>query len=130
MDFIQIVDRILVNRNLYHEVSDEDKVNSFFIINRKFGKQFPKIARKFNHKFVDKASAIDLWYAFFIGSKKIPDWYWDPKNRVKKTKSSKKGNYDIIQQREELSDDEMKFLEKYYEEDLKKEIKKLSKFEE
>jgi hypothetical protein len=130
MDFIQIANRIFVNRDLYHEVSDEDKVNSFFIINRKFGKNFPKIARKFNHRFVDKASSIDLWYTFFNGSQKIPDWYWDPKDRVKKTKTSKKGNYDIIQQREELSDIEMKYLETYYEDDLKKEIKKLNKFEE
>ena len=129
MDFIQIIDKIFVNRDTYHEVTDEDKVGSFFIINRKLGKQFPKIAQRFNHKFVDKASSIDLWYAFFNGSKKIPDWYWDPKNRVKKTKS-KKGNYDIIQQREELSDKEMKFLETYYEDDLKKELKKLNKFEE
>lgn len=129
MDFIQIVDRILVNRDIYHEISDEDKVNSFFIINRKFGKQFPKIARKFNHRFIDKASAIDLWYAFFNGSKKLPDWYWDPKDRVKKTKASKKGNYEAIQYREELSDVEMKFLELHFEDDLKKESKKLNKFE-
>jgi hypothetical protein len=121
MDFIQIIDRIFVNRELYSEVSDEDKINSFFIINRKLGKQYPKIARKFNHKHVDKASAIDLWYAFFSKVKSIPYWYWDPKNRIKKTKASKKSNYDNIKIREELSDSEMKYLEMYFEEDLKRE---------
>jgi hypothetical protein len=129
MDFIQIIDRIFVNRELYSEISDEDKINSFFIINRKLGKQYPKIARKFNHKYVDKASAIDLWYAFFSGVKSIPYWYWDPKNRIKKAKTSKKGNYDNIKTREELSDSEMKYLEMYFEEDLKRENKKLNKFE-
>jgi len=129
MTFIQIVDSIFINRDLYQQISDDDKINSFFIINRKFGKQYPKIASKFNHKFIDKASAIDLWYAFFNGSKKIPDWYWDPKDRNKKSKSLKKSNYDIIQKREELSNNEILFLETYFEDDLKKEFKKLSKFE-
>lgn len=129
MDFIQIIDKIFVNRKSYHEITDEDKIASFFIINRKFGKQFPEIAKKFNHLFMDKASAIDMWYKHFEGSYKIPAWYWDPKDRVKPTKSSKKGNYDYIKKREDLEDFDMKFLEKHFEEELKNEMKKLNKFD-
>jgi hypothetical protein len=129
MDFIQIVDRIFKNKHLYHEISDEDKINSFFIINRKFGIQYPEIAKKFNHKNIDKASAIDMWFDFFKDTYGIPQWYWPPKNRKEKVKEAKRGNYDLIKQREDLEDYDMKYLEKYFEDDLKNEMKKLNKFE-
>jgi hypothetical protein len=131
MDFIQIVDRIFKNKNSYDEVTDEDKVNAFFKINRKFGKEFPEMANSFNHKSIDKASAIDMWFEFFKNTYGIPKWYWDPKDKdkVKTTRSTKKSNYDIIKQREELEDFEIQYLEKYYEEDLKQEMKKINKFE-
>lgn len=128
MDFIQIVDKIFKNKDSYQEVTDEDKIAAFFKINRKFGKQYPEIASKFNHKNIDKASAIDQWFIFFKDVRGIPKWYWDPKDRVI-TKVSKKGNYDYIKQREELKDVDIKYLEKYYEEELKDEMKKLNKFE-
>ncbi len=130
MDFIQIVDRIFLNKDLYQQVTDEDKIAAFFKINRKFGKQYPEIAKKFNHKNVDKASAIDMWAEHFKNYRgsKLPGWYWDPKDR-KVTKASKKSNYNAIKEREELSDNEIKYLEKFYEEDLKNEMKKLNKFE-
>lgn len=129
MDFIQIVNKIFLDKKTYQEVSDEDKINSFFIINRKFGKQYPEVASKFNHKDIDKASAIDMWFNFFKGTYKIPSWYWDPKDRNKKTKSSKKSDYDLVKEIEDLDDVDIKYLEKYYEEDLKNEMKKLNKFE-
>jgi hypothetical protein len=130
-DFKEIIDRIFINKKLYHEISDDGKINNFFIINRKLGKQYPEISKKFNHKYIDKASAIDMWFEYFKNSSfyKLPGWYWDPKNRIKPTKANKKSNYDAIKQREDLDDFDMKFLEKFYEEDLKNEMKKLNKFE-
>ena len=128
MDFIQIVDKIFKNKDSYQEVTDEDKIAAFFKINRKFGKQFPEIACKFNHKNIDKASAIDQWFIYFKDVRGIPKWYWDPKERVI-AKTVKKGNYNYIKQREDIKDIDIKYLEKYYEEDLKEEMKKLNKFE-
>jgi hypothetical protein len=128
-DFIEIVNRIFINKKSYKEISDKDKTDAFFKINRKFGKQYPETARQFNHKASDKASAIDMWFDFFKNDHRIPDWYWDPKDRIKKTKATKKSNYEIIKQREELRDYEMDYLEKYYEKDLKSEMKKINKFE-
>lgn len=128
MNFKEIVDRIFIHKDRYAEITDEDKIANFFIINRKLSIGFPEIAAKFNHKNIDKASAIDLWNQHFKNTYRIPDWYWPPKNRVKPTKN-KKGNYDLIKERDELKDFEMDFLEKYYEKDLKLEMKKLSKFE-
>jgi len=129
MDFKEIVNRIFYNKDTYNEVTDDDKIASFFIINRKFGKEYPEIAKQFNHKNIDKASAIDMWFDFFKNEHMIPKWYWDPKDRIKKTKVTKKSNYDIIKLREDMKDVDIDYLEKYYEEDLKKEMKKINKFE-
>jgi hypothetical protein len=129
MNFITIVDRIFINKDSYWDIPDEDKVAAFFKINRKFGKQFPEIARKFNHKDIDKASAIDMWFNYFKDFRGIPKWYWDPKDRKKVTKASKKSNYDAVKVREELSDNDIKYLEAFYEDELKSEMKKLNKFE-
>ena len=131
MDWKEIVDKIFINRDLYYQVEDEDKEAAFFIINRKFGKQFPEISQKFNHKNIDKPTAIDLWYEYFKEYKglKLPSWYWDPKDRVKNTKASKKSDYDPVKLREDLKDYDIKFLEKFFEEDLKIEMKKINKFD-
>ena len=128
MDFIEIVNRIFINKSKYHEITDDDKINSFFIINRKFGKSFPDFSKKFNHKNIDKASAIDLWFDKFKHINKIPTWYWDPKDRIKPSKI-KKNDYDDIKFREDLDDEEIIFLEKYFEEDLKKELRNIKKYE-
>lgn len=128
MDFIEIVNRIFINKSSYKDVSDEDKVNSFFIINRKFGKQYPEIANQFNHKNIDKASAIDMWFEFFKNEYKIPYWYWDPKDRIKKTKENKKNNYNDIKIREDLKDNDIDYLEKYFEKEIKKEKSKLKSY--
>jgi len=128
MNFIEIVNRIFVNKNTYNEVSDEDKITAFFIINRKFGKQFPDIADKFNHKNIDKASAIDMWFEHFKNVHTIPQWYWEPKDH-EKVKKIKKGNYDIVKNTHELKEYDIQYLEKYYESDLKKELKRIEKFD-
>ena len=130
MDWMEIVNRIFVNKEGYSEITDEDKIAAFFKINRKFSKQFPEIANKFNHKNIDKASAIDLWFDHFSNERKIPQWYWDPKDKVRVTKATKKkSNYTLIKEREDLDAKDMEFLEKYFEDDLKKEMKKINKFE-
>lgn len=128
-DFKEIIDKIFVNRDSYNEISDQDKIDSFFIINRKLGKQYPDFANKLNHKYIDKASAIDEWYNKFSNSRVIPKWYWDPKDRIKKTKSSSKSNFNYIKQREDLEDYDIEFLEKHFLNELKEEMKKLNKFE-
>ena len=129
MNFIEIIDRIFVNKNLYDQVSDKDKIDSFFKINRKLGKGYPEIAKKFNNYHIDKASAIDIWRDFFKDSYGIPAWYWDKKkdNKVEIKKSKK--DYSLIQIRYEFKDFEIEYLKKYFKEDLDKKMKDLNKFE-
>jgi len=129
MNFIEIIDRIFVNRNLYHQINDEDKISSFFIINRKLGKNYPEIAKQLNDQYIDKASAIDMWYLFFEGTYKIPAWYWDPKDRKKLNPVTKNINYENLKKREDLNDVDIQYLEKFYPIELEKEIKKINQFD-
>ena len=128
-NFIQVVDCIFVNKSKYAELTDEDKINSFFIINRKFGLKYPKVAQFLNSKFIDKASAVDQWFVLFKDQKGIPGWYWKTKSK-KDTEKVKKGKtYDKISERYELKESEMKFLIKYFQKDLDKELKQIEFYE-
>jgi hypothetical protein len=124
-DFKQIVNCIFINKQDYKNISDKDKITNFFIINRKFSKQYPKKSEDFNHKYIDKPSSIDEWFNFFSNIRGTPSWYWDDKNRKKnlKEKSENKKKYEILREREELSENDIDFLNKYYDKELKKELK-------
>lgn len=123
MNFIDIVDSIFVNRQKYKYVTDDEKINNFFIINRKFSRKYPHISNFFNDKNIDKASALDKWFDFFEGQNRIPTWYWGSKKQKSKN--------DIIGM--EISSeigvtkDDIKFLNKYYIDDIKKEVKRHGK---
>jgi len=132
MDFIEIVNRIFVKKNLYNEVRDQDKIDAFFIINRKLGKGFPDFANNFNHKSIDKASAIDLWFEFFKDTYSIPKWYWDAKDRKKSSTNKtteKEKNYDLVRQRYDLDNFDIEYLKVYFKDDLEKEMKNSQKFD-
>lgn len=128
-NFIQVVDCIFVNKDKYSELTDEDKINSFFIINRKFSFKYPTIAQKLNSKFIDKASAIDIWNENFKDIKGIPGWYWKTKSKKEAEKVKKEKNYSKISDRYDLKESEMKFLIKYFKKELDKELKQIELYE-
>ena len=100
-----ISDFIFKDKKKYDNLTDEDKERLFFILNRKFARVFPKHAQYFNRKGIDKASAMDVWYYFFIKQRTtdIPDWYlFRTATRKRKRQISK------------LKDDEVKFITKQY----------------
>jgi hypothetical protein len=128
-NFITVVDCIFVNKDKYSELTDEDKINSFFIINRKFGLKYPKIAQFLNDKSIDKASAVDQWFVYFKNQQGIPGWYWKTKSKKDTEKTKKEKSYDKIAKRYELKDEEMNFLIKYFKKDLDKELKQIEYYE-
>jgi hypothetical protein len=130
MNFIDIINRIFYFKDQYIEVSDEDKVVSFFMINRKLGKGHPELAMIFNDKNIDKASAVDMWFEYFKDVNIIPDWYWDTKNRKSAVEVKKySGDYKKVKERHGLKDKDIEFLVRFYEDELKNEMKKMNKFE-
>jgi hypothetical protein len=129
-DFIQIANIIFKDRSKYKVLSDQDKIDAFYKINQKCSVKFLKQAEFFNHKFIDRASAIDVWYKYFEGSNGTPGWWFAKSNKEKEAKVKKVPSADKqdLQNRYELKDNDYNFLEKYFKEDIELEIKKNKKY--
>jgi hypothetical protein len=148
--WIEVVDCIFVNKHKYSELTDDDKINSFFIINRKFAIKYPKIAQFLNDKSVDKSMAMDLWFDVFKNQKTIPKeflndnkhiddksseqkgipgWYWGTKSKKDTPKAKKDKDYEKIATRYGLKDEEMRFLIEFFKKDLDKDLKQIKMFE-
>ena len=128
--WMEVVDCIFVNKDKYEYLTDEDKIDSFFIINKKFAKKYPKIAEFFNDKNVDKASAIDQWNIKFKDQQGIPGWYWTTKSKKEANKIKKEKDYDLIKSRYGLIEEEMKFLIEFFKKDLDNDMKQIKSFTE
>lgn len=130
IDFIQTANIIFKDKKSYSKLSDKDKENNFFILNRKFSVGKYKQAQFFNSKFIDKASAMDIWYLFFKNQNGIPFWYWRPKNKNKKEKNNlSNSDKNLLLENTELDSDDIDFLFKYYKDNLNYQIKKLKRFD-
>ncbi len=132
VDFITLANIIFKDKNKYEYVSDEEKENSFFILNRKFAIKYLKQAQFFNNKNIDKSSAIDVWYqVFYKTTNGAPDWWWRTSQKSKEKIKSEFSAADLklIKEYYELTDYDVKFLVKYYSDKLKLDIKRLKKFE-
>jgi len=127
MNFIEIINCIFLNKSKYSIITDEDKEKNFFIINRKFSRKYPEIAFLFNNKNIDKSTSLDMWFFYFKDIHRIPQWYWGNKN-IKKQKKLKILGNEIID-RENLNKNDLIFLNKYFNKELKNEIKKIKKYE-
>ncbi len=129
---MQIVDSIFKNRVNYSKVTDIEKENSFYIINKKFylNSKSNHISQLFNNKYIDRASALDLWYLYYKGSNDTPYWYWAKSKNVKdKEKSLSKADKELIMEYEELDEMELEFLYKHYKDDVDYKIKLLKRLE-
>lgn len=143
IDFMKNVDIIFQRKQEYKKITEQEKKDNFFMVNRKFaigGKNKIKIngkdcdiyrlAQFFNNKHVDKLSAMDLWVLYFKNQTSIPVWYW-AKNTLKKEKESKitKADRELFINTEKISQKDFDFMVKHYPDDVEHEIKKLKRFE-
>lgn len=129
-DLKHITDFIFKSKERYNELSDEDKKKFFFIVNRKFARMYPKQAQFFNKKGIDESSALDIWYYFFVKKRiiNIPQWYWFKLSGKTKKKTTKKEEYEFLTEFYNLRNEDVEFLEEYYPDELKDELKKLKKY--
>lgn len=125
-----ITDFIFKDKSRYKELSDKDKETFFFIINRKFARKYPKQAQFLNNKTMNKASALDIWYYFFIKQRTInvPQWWWFKQESHKEKSILKKEEKEYISKIYDLSDNDIHFLEVNFPEELLEEVKKYKKF--
>lgn len=130
IDVITLRNIIFKDKEKYKYITDKDKENNFYILNKKFAYRDIKKAQFFNKKNIDKASSLDVWFNIFTNSIGIPVWYYQAKiQKTKKIKSPfKKEEIDDLKIRYNLLDEDIEFLIKYYLNDMKSTIKRLKKF--
>ena len=129
-DLRHIGDFIFKYKDKYKDLSDEDKEKFFFIMNRKFARRYPKHAQFFNYKNMDKSSALDVWYHFFIKQRTmdIPSWYWFKLSGKKEKSILKKEEVEFFLEFYDLKRDDLNFLIEHHSEELTDEVKKFRKF--
>lgn len=137
MNFIELVDIIFKNKGKYRTVSKEDKENNFYIINKKFSLgsdsqrgKYLKFSQFFNHKAIDKDSALDLWFLFFRKTPSIPGWYWIKNTNTKEKKSSKisAADRELLLKHNDINERDLDFIIEHYKDDVDEEIKKIKRF--
>lgn len=125
-----IGDFIFKYKDEYKKLTNIDKENFFFIMNRKFARKYPKQAQFLNNKVMDKSSSMDIWFDFFIKNKifDYPSWYWFKLSKKKNKKEIKTEDEEIIKNFYNLTEDDIEFLLLHYPDELNEEIKKFKKF--
>ena len=129
LDFISLANIIFKDKDKYKYVSDEEKESNFFMLNRKYAIKYLKQAQFFNNKNVDKPSAIDIWYqVFYKTTNGTPQWWWKTKQAAKEKSEFINADIKLVKEYYDITDNDIKFLIKYYNEKLKEDIKRLKKF--
>lgn len=129
-NFKELSDLIFNNRENYKYVSDSSIEKNFFIINRKLSFQYPRQANFLNDSTVDPIIGMSLWINF-LNSKKInytPRWWYTAKANYGKKKLKINAELQKIMQYEELTEEDMVFLNEHYKDELDYEVKKYKKF--
>ena len=146
MDYKDIIDSIFVNKSRYKTITDKEKNEAYYLINKKLflckkDKKHLYVVSSFMNKkskniyntpILDKASAIDMWALFLKNEKSLPfEWYLkSQKIKIEKTdKSIPKADKDMIMEYDNLSDGDYNFLLQNFRDDLEYKIKILKRGE-
>jgi hypothetical protein len=111
------------DRNL---ISDEDKEKFFFIFNRYFSKRYPEKASMLNLKGMDKAAAMDLWFAF-MKKQPYPDWFWSKSPKMEKELPEK--DYKTLLRHLEIKEADLDYILDRFPDFAKEELAYLKKLD-
>lgn len=121
-----IVNSLFFKRENYKNIPIKYKNQFFFIINRFLSKSFPFKAQTFNKKNIDKSLALDMWFIFLRNEKKreLFKVFWSKNNiDVNKEFTYSKKEIETLKEKLDISQEDFRFLYKYYKEFLKEELK-------
>jgi len=130
INFIKVAEYMFTNKNMYRTLSDEDKINNFFILNKKFSMAYPKVAQFLNRKGLDKASALDYWFLYFYKQNKVPGFFFNnSKTKAKVDKSSlSQEDVDIMYEYFDIQQEDANFLNEHFKDEIDNELNKIKRF--
>lgn len=83
-NLLQITNCLFRYRQNWKWVTDEQKKEFSFIVNRFFSKRYPEYTELLNSKNQDPVSIMNIWYEFQEG-KEYPNWFWSKSNKIGKS---------------------------------------------
>jgi hypothetical protein len=89
-------------------------------------------AKFFNHRSIDKASALDVWYKNFLKTDGVPSWYWSSIAKAEEKESkdfTKKEMLLFRKYNEHFTENDFNYIFKYMQEEVKYELAILKKYE-
>lgn len=118
------------NWKTWESITDDDKEEFFFIINRFLSKKYHTKSQLLNEKLINKVSAMDTWF-IFMQSQVYPKWFWSKSDDISEKLKPQISEKEIISLSThlELNIEDVELLVKYYPDLVKDELKYLKDVE-
>ena len=123
---LAITNAMLKDKKNWIWVSDDQKNEFFFIINRLLAKRFPEKAQLLNLKSIDKVAGLNLWF-HFMKDKPYPNWIWSKSEKEKGPIAD--GDYKLLLQNLKIKDIDLDYLIEYHFDFVKEELNYFKKLE-
>jgi hypothetical protein len=120
-DLKLVTNAIFYKKSEWVNITDKEKEECFFIINRMFCKKYPEKSQLFNSKVIDKVSAMNLWYHFML-NKPYPDWFWSKGPEKEKSKISE-SDFRLLVQIFKIKEIDLEYLINEHFEFIREELK-------
>jgi hypothetical protein len=111
------------NKMNWKFLTDEQKEQFFFIINRYSSKRYPHLSQLLNDKSINKSIGMDLWFEFFK-AKPYPQWFWSKSTKTDKLESNQKFDQEL-KKVFGLKDQEFDFIKNNFQEEYLQELENI-----
>lgn len=120
-DLLKVAKAMFQNRKDWVRISDEEKIECFFIFNRYLSKKYPDKSHLLNDKLQDKVAAMNLWF-YFMETQPYPKWFWSKSKKDEKPEYTEKEINELLFNIG-VTKQELDLLIQYYPDLIKEEIK-------
>ena len=112
-ELMDVVNAMLRKRNDWVNITDEEKIKNFFIINRYLSKKYTDKAQLFNDKSINKVLAMDIWF-YFMQSQPYPKFLFS-KSKTKDKPLIVNKDYKLLLTKLKIKTDDLDYLiDKHY----------------
>jgi hypothetical protein len=121
-NLLQITNCMFKNRENWKWVTDDQKEEFSFIVNRLFSKMYPEYSEICNIKNIDSVSVMNLWF-YFQDGKNYPQWFWSKSQKIEKTEISEKDFKLLMVKLNINKEEDLIYLIDHFPEIIKEELK-------
>ena len=127
-NLLSIFKVLFSERHKWEFVTDKQKEDYFFIMNRYLSKKYLSKSKLINNKLIDKVSGMNIWF-HFLKNEPYPKWFWSKSNKEKVKKLLTNKEYNDLRFKLKISEEDMDFLIKEHPYFIKDEINRFKKIQ-